>query len=135
MDSFLLMVKLWDPETWQLSAAQELNVLKTATLNSFAELISKSFAVELETLQLCKISSSWNFSRVQLPYEQWQSIAGNSNFLASAPFYVSTDGLLFVIRDSKKKERKMTDEEIVKFRCAEFEQNQFKQGEGVSRVR
>jgi len=53
-------------------------------------------------------------------------MSGNSNFIASAPFYVSTDGLLFVVRDRSKKERPMTDQEIVKFRSAEFESGQFK---------
>jgi hypothetical protein len=26
-------------------------------------------------------------------------MSGNSNFIASAPFYVSTDGLFFVVKD------------------------------------
>jgi len=48
----------------------------------------------------CKISSSWNFGRVQLPSEQWNLLNENQAFMASAPFYMNTDGLLFIIKNA-----------------------------------
>lgn len=41
---------------------------------------------------------------------------------------MSTDGLLFIARDGTKKERPMTEEECLKFRTQEFEQQQFTTG-------
>jgi len=35
--------------------------------------------------------------------------------MASAPFYMSTDGLLFIVRDANEKERPMNEEEKLKY--------------------
>lgn len=77
--------------------------------------------IELEHMACTKINSAWNFHRVQLPYESWNNLNKNSNFLASAPFYISTDGLLFIIKDTSKMERELTEEEKDMFNSGEYE--------------
>ena len=42
--------------------------------------------------------------------------------MASAPYYVQTDGLFFVIKDAKKSEREMTAEEKEMYRSDDYEQ-------------
>lgn len=43
----------------------------------------------------------------------------SNNFLSTAPFYMQTDGILFVVRDSAVKIRDMNLEEKDKYRCFE----------------
>lgn len=61
------------------------------------------------------------FFRVQLPYEKWYGLIGNESFMASNPFYLSTDGLLLIVKDRTLTERGLTDEEKKEFRYAEYE--------------
>lgn len=69
-----------------------------------------------------KINSAWNFHRVQLPYENWTKLAENESlFLQASPYYVSTDGIFFIIRDSTNEEREMTKEEKEFYHCEDFE--------------
>jgi hypothetical protein len=56
-----------------------------------------------------------------LPYETWYSLKGNENFMASGPFYVSTDGLLFILKDGSKIERDLTEEEKDFYHCQDYE--------------
>ena len=43
------------------------------------------------------------------------------NLICSNPFYLSTDGILFIIKDSSVQGRQMTQEEKDLYKCAEFE--------------
>ena len=106
------MVKAWDPSDWSLSDAVELFVPKQATLAKLGLILAAKFPhIALADIQCTKVNSSWNFSRVQLPYATWIKLEDNSDFISNAPFYVSTDGLFFVIKDGSKVLRDMTAEE------------------------
>mmetsp|Transcript_39072 Transcript_39072/g.51109 ORF Transcript_39072/g.51109 Transcript_39072/m.51109 type:complete len:84 (+) Transcript_39072:2806-3057(+) len=83
------MVKAWDPSDWSMTDLVEVYIPKTATLQEFAAILSTKFShIAPELMECVKINSSWNFSRVQLPYEQWQALHSSECFMASAPFYV-----------------------------------------------
>jgi len=60
-----------------------------------------------------------------LPYEQWTPLHNNSSFLSSAPYYASTDGLFFVIRNTANEERDLTPEEREQYQCNDFEERMF----------
>ena len=45
VDSYLLMVRVWDPETWSLTAPVELQVSKTASLDQVGAVISAKVGV------------------------------------------------------------------------------------------
>ena len=103
------MVKAWDPTDWSLSDPVELFIPKQATLGELGLILVAKFPyIDLANIQCTKINSSWNFSRVQLPYAVWTKLESNSDFVSNAPFYVSTDGLFFVIKDGSKEIREMT---------------------------
>ena len=120
------MVKAWDPSDWTLSDLVEVVVPKTATLNDFSQILSSKFGhIVPEMMECVKINSSWNFSRVQLPYEQWVQLNGSDQFMASAPFYVQTDGTFFVIKDRSKEGREMTDEEKAMYKSDDYENQMF----------
>ena len=133
------MVKEWDPTTWSISEPIEVYVKKNATLNEMGLEIVKHYnsqaiqsdAVQeenihnVEDISCTKINSAWNFHRVQLPYETWHLLHDNNNFIASAPFYVSTDGLLFIIKKNSKMERVLSEVEKGLYNCAEYENNIF----------
>jgi hypothetical protein len=88
-------------------------VPKKSTLDEFASLISTRLGVH--NIAACKIASVWNFGRVQLPYESWVELTGNQAFMASTPYYMRTDGLLFVVKDTSEQERAMTPAEHTKY--------------------
>ena len=98
-DSILIMIRRWDPVSWELTQIKEIFVWWYMTLNEFGTIMSSMLDIPLENIQACKIISMWNFYWVQLPYETWQSLKGSNNYLAADPFYLSTDGLLFVFKD------------------------------------
>lgn len=120
LDSILIMIRCWNPSTWELSPMKEIVVKRYSTLNNFSHVIKNSYpSIELENIECCKIMST--FFRVQLPYEKWYDLAHKEDFLASNPFYLSTDGLLMIVKDKSLKERELTDEERKEFGCAEYE--------------
>ena len=95
------MTKFWDTNTWALDMPRELWVDKRATVEEFAKVISESYGIEMKDLLVTKINSSWSFHRVILPFSEWvhmQAEEHSTSYLHSAPFYVSTDGLLFIVR-------------------------------------
>ena len=51
--------------------------------------------------------------------------AVSQSFLSSNPFYLSTDGILFVVRDSNFEIRDITAKEKDLYRCEEFENQMF----------
>ena len=124
--SYLVMVKAWDPSDWSLTDLVEVYVPKIATLDAFNQILHSRFNfMSPENIECTKINSSWNFSRVQLPYESWTTLQGNEQFVASAPYYVQTDGLFFVIKDKSKEGREMTDEERELYKSDDYEKNMF----------
>ena len=112
-----------------------------STQEDFANILHEKFPhIAVDDIQACKISSTWNFSRVQLPFENWvkliepvsdEDIMKNggvkppSQFMMTAPFYLQSDGCFFVIRDMNKIEREMTEEERERFKTDDFEQKMF----------
>ena len=53
--------------------------------------------------------------------------------MSSNPFYLSTDGILFIIKDTSKTHREMTIQEKDMYRCADFESQMFAGGDGGSK--
>jgi ubiquitin carboxyl-terminal hydrolase 47 len=120
LDSILIMIRCWNPSTWELSPMKEIVVKRYSTLDNFSHVIQSEYpSIGLEDIECCKIMST--FFRVQLPYEKWYGLANKEDFMASNPFYLSTDGLLMIVKDNSLKERELTDEERKEFGCAEYE--------------
>lgn len=116
------MVKFWNPATWQLDHPIELFIDKEATLADFANLLSTLYPdLPASEIQCTKINSPWNFHRVELPFVQWVSLSESNNYISSNPFYLSTDGILFIIRDNRVEMRDMTSQEREMYRCEDFE--------------
>jgi hypothetical protein len=53
------------------------------------------------------------------------------DFFSAAPFYVSTDGILFIVKDGSVPEREMTAEEKELYRSDDFEAHTFGSGGGI----
>ena len=63
--SYLAMVKVWDPSDWTMSDVVEVYVPKTATLQDFGAILNSKFGhLDRANIKCTKINSSWNFSRV-----------------------------------------------------------------------
>jgi hypothetical protein len=119
------MVKLWRPDTWTLDVPQEIYLNKNANLGDFATALQKVY-LDISQVTCTKINSPWNFHRVELPFVEWVDLQQNaSNFLSSNPFYLSTDGILFIVRDGSTEIRDMSAAERDLYRCEEFESQMF----------
>ena len=119
---YLVMVKAWDPSDWTMTELVEVFVPKAATLDDFCTILSGKFShIEPQNIECTKINSSWNFSRVQLPFESWSKLQGSELFIASAPYYIQTDGIFFVIKDGSKESRDMTEEEKQLYKSDDYE--------------
>ncbi len=120
-DELLVMVQLWDPNTWALSPLKELYVDRACTLPLFAAILCSIFDIPTASMKCCKIASAWNFSRVQLPHETWHPLEGNDGYLGATPFFLTTDGTMFVIKNSETKERALTEEERKAYAAFDYE--------------
>ena len=114
IDDIIIMLRCWNPETWEISPMKEIIVKRYSTLDDFSTILAKEHpSIHRENIEGCKIMS--NFFRVQLPYEKWFGLANNEDFLASNPFYLSVDGILMFIKDKTLKERELTEKEKKEF--------------------
>lgn len=120
-DSIIISIRCWNPSTWELSPMKEIFIKRYSTLDNFSYIVENEYPfIERKNIECCKVMSS-TFFRVQLPYEKWYGLIDNENFLASNPFYLSTDGLLMIVKDRSLLERELTEEEQKEFGCAEYE--------------
>ena len=145
-ESLLILVKVWQSDTWELGPPIELWVKRGSTLEEMAAVLSSTLGVPAETLMAAKINSPWNFHRVQLPFVDWVKLSGaaqgkvdvSKSPISNAPFYLSTDGILFIVRDFSKQERDMTSDERALYRCEDYEEmmasgGALKEGKGGKR--
>ena len=135
-DAQLVMVKQFKPDTWELDMPRELWIDKMATVGDFASLLSKSYDIPIDQVMVTKVNSPWSFHRVLLPFSEWVLLSdpkSSTSYLHSAPFYLSTDGILFIVRDGTQDIRDMTQQEKDMYHCDEFENQMFVQGTSGSK--
>jgi hypothetical protein len=124
-ESHFVMVKLWHPDTWLLDAPFELWISKMASLSDFAAALAAKLSIPPEHIHSAKINSPWNFHRVELPFISWVNLTSEqqaTNSIAQDPFYLSTDGILFIVKDARIESRDMTLDEKLLYKCEEYEQ-------------
>ena len=110
-----IIVRKWSPSTWDLTAPIEITLTRNATFHQMGEIISARLNVPLDSLRAARITNTWNFSRMDLPTEQWFVLHSSSFRLSSQPWYVSFDGSLVVVKDGEELLRELTDEDRAKF--------------------
>ena len=120
-EDILLLVKCWNPESWELSDTFEIYVSKNTTLANFGSLLSNLFGIPEKELECCKIGSAWSFSRVQLPSEQWVKTFENHCFISANPFFLSVDGCLLIVKKLGAKERDLNEEERKRYAAFDYE--------------
>jgi hypothetical protein len=76
-NSNLVMCRLWSPDSWDLSDTQEVYIPKETTLNDLSQLLQAIYPGTQDNLCCTKINSAWNFHRVQLPFENWETLLNN----------------------------------------------------------
>ena len=82
------MVRMFNPETWELTDLKEIFVNKNMKLNEFGTILQNVYGLPVslfyllaiyiyqrEEMEITKINSPWYFNRVQLPYEIWVDVA------------------------------------------------------------
>ena len=128
------MVKFFKSDSWEFDMPRELWISNKSSLNDFALVLSKEMEVPPEDLLVTKINSPWSFHRVMLPFAEWVNLKDDNSFIHSAPFYLSTDGVLFIVRDARQPIREMTQYEKDMYRCADFETQMFSGGTSDSKI-
>jgi hypothetical protein len=120
-----VMIKVWNPDTWTLSEPFELWVPKMGSLLDFSAILSSKTHIAAENIDCAKIISPWNFHRVELPFINWVRLSSEEqgkNSISQDPFYLSTDGILFIVKDRTVNSRDMTPEEKELYKCQEYEE-------------
>lgn len=95
-----IVVKKFSPSTWGLSAAQEFHINKYWKLKDLGGFLSGAFSVPLKHIEITRITCTQVFCRTDLQAEQFVPLYKNTAHLASSPFFLSSEGGLFVIKDS-----------------------------------
>lgn len=127
-DSILIMLRCWNPATWELTPMKEILVKRYSTMDEFSNVIHQEYPfIERKNIECCKVMTVQTFFRLQLPHEKWFGLIANENFLAASPFYLSTDGLLFIAKDNTLVERDLSVDEKAIFGITEFESTNFAQ--------
>lgn len=67
-DSYLIMIKYFDPETWSLGEPRELWISKKANIAELNKVVAAAFGLNESCTSLTKINSPWSFHRVILPF-------------------------------------------------------------------
>ena len=120
-DSILITIRSWNPLSWEMSEMYEMYCPKSMTLDNLGATLSALFGLPQSDVECCKIGSAWNFSRIQLPSENWTKTNGNQCFIVSAPFYMSVDGGLIIVKKSGYKERELNADEKARFAAFDYE--------------
>lgn len=69
-DSLIIMIRCWNPSTWDLTHMKEIIVKRYSTMDDFSYVLEKEYPfIERKNIECCKVIS--NFFRAQLPYEKW----------------------------------------------------------------
>ena len=110
-----IVVRRWSPSTWELTAPVEISLTRYATFHQMGEAICAKLGVGLENLRAARIANTWNFSRVDLPTEQWFPLHASSFRISSQPWYLTFDGNLIVVKDSEEPMKELTEEDRAKF--------------------
>ncbi|MEE4248669.1 MAG: hypothetical protein V2I33_25100 [Kangiellaceae bacterium] len=110
-----MSVKVFHPSEWTLSPPLEFVIRKTASFHDFGLAISAVTGIPSETLEVCKVSQTWNFVRGSLETEVFTATHENTAQFRLQPWNITMGGILFIAKDSTEVFREMTPEERVKY--------------------
>jgi ubiquitin C-terminal hydrolase len=111
----IVVVRRWSPSTWELSPSCEVVIDKHSTVEAFGKTLAEKYQIEESDLEVCKITYTWNFMRTDLVKEHWQRTSRIFTTLTQSPWYLTIDGILFIIKDRSEPLRELTEGERRKF--------------------
>jgi ubiquitin carboxyl-terminal hydrolase 47 len=97
----IVVVRRWFPTSWLLSTPQEMFINRYTTVYEFYEKLSAFYDIpvkprQVEDLEVCRISYTWNFMRGDLLSESWKICTTSISYLSQEPWYLTMDGVLFL---------------------------------------
>jgi ubiquitin C-terminal hydrolase len=107
----VVVVRRWSPSTWELFPSCEVVIDKHSTVEAFGKTLAEKYQIEESDLEACKITYTWNFMRTDLVKEHWQRTSRIFTTLTQSPWYLTIDGILFIIKDRREPLRELTEEE------------------------
>eukprot|EP01016_Furgasonia_blochmanni_P000858 TRINITY_DN10277_c0_g1_i3.p1 TRINITY_DN10277_c0_g1~~TRINITY_DN10277_c0_g1_i3.p1 ORF type:complete len:605 (+),score=136.12 TRINITY_DN10277_c0_g1_i3:113-1816(+) len=108
----VILFKEWDPTTFDLSDWFEITVDRTLPLSTLAKKIAEQRPeLKVENMMLTRVNALFTFSRLNLLDQEWLPINDEGQQIANHPFYISSDGLLFIVKDITKPQKQLTEEE------------------------
>mmetsp|Transcript_32739 Transcript_32739/g.56995 ORF Transcript_32739/g.56995 Transcript_32739/m.56995 type:complete len:1043 (+) Transcript_32739:920-4048(+) len=111
----IVVVRKWSPSSWDLSPSVEVVIDKYSSVESFGKKLAEMFTIEEDDLEACKITYTWNFMRTDLVSEHWQRTRRVFSTLTQSPWYLTIDGILFIVKDRSEMLRELTDSEKRKY--------------------
>ena len=127
--SISILIREWDPETWQLSPVKEIQVPKTLKAADFGKYIHSKFFPHLPAQHFwgCRITLVRMFYRSDLVMKKWNHMITTPNTDLNL-----RDGQLFIVKDNSKTVRlELTEEELKKYANQSFHDHIKKKSEAV----
>jgi hypothetical protein len=122
----IILFKVWNPATWELSTAKEIKINKNDTVEKFGTFVSEASGIPMEKLSMFKITYGMTFVRGDLTITTgWYKAEGNKSVMCGTPYYTSIDGQLFVVKDHDVPIREMTEEEKVLYTSKVTDSDQY----------
>jgi hypothetical protein len=122
---FHILIREFDPETWQFGPIYELKLDKNLHANKFAALIQEHIYPHIPAANLycSKVSSTQikNFKRGDLALRKWSCLKNQPTWLGQSTIEINRDSVYVIVKDSSKKLREeLTDEELMLYGSNEF---------------
>ena len=120
-----VMIREFDPETWQFGPIYEVKLDKSLQASKFASLIQEHIFPHIPAANLfcSKVSSTQikNFKRGDLVLRKWSCLKSQHIWLGQSTLEVNRDSIYIIVKDSSKKLREeLTDEELMLYASGEF---------------
>ena len=132
-NAYHVLVREWNPETWEFSPMYEVKVDKNILASKFSIFLSEKVFphIPADNLFSCKVSkdSMKNFKRGDLVLRKWSRLKNQSTWLGQSTIEINKDSVYVIVKDSTKVLREaLTDVEITKYASKEFINHMLKRG-------
>lgn len=91
-DELILVFRLFDPVTWDLSPIKSINIQTDTSLDDLEAVLQAEFDLD-EDLEITRITYLYNFTKSYLVKANWIKLKGTLN---AAPLFVTSHGTCFV---------------------------------------
>ena len=113
-----VIVREWNPETWELGPIYELKIDKMIQASKFSHFLSEHIFshIDAENLFCCKVSTLRAFRRGDLALKRWNKLKQQMTWIGQSTLEVNRDAVYIIVKDNSKRVREtLTEEELRRY--------------------